>query len=529
MPFKKKFFLLIIICFFFVSSSVSIINAQTPTPADTSTQTTTTSWWDSLRSLFGLIDIIKGNPASKPIPIAAPVSENLNYNSSEFDQTTRSRSYIDQKKDKGKYFFQVINQLGYPDKEYTPTGCNPLKVSQVAYFFYKNNQKILYDLNGKPVDYDSGQMENYKSTYDPEISEFCYTDFYDRMPSTPQGEFYNEPETAAASSTQLNHTQGDLIPAKYQSEVPNDNSVQENTKKIIENNDNNEIINIKFSTPQSEIDKYGLGLDRDYDRSFIAHEKNPDSSMSDELPERTDDNLVNGGLDTSLEASASAENVAIDGRGSSSGSCKAKSSHCRGLSQYGAYGMAQTINKTTGNYFTYQEILKFYYGDIAIKNIGTASDVKVRIDKGDKDCPAGQTRAVNIQQYLLGLGEMPEYWGKKGMEALKAQVVAARTYSYVRTKAFKNPICNTSSCQVFRCTNLNTTARKNIWQAVQETAGQIIVDATHSTAFSTEYARSFCGASKKVTFPNHIIPAVDAATNMEYERTGNNGKNAFCK
>jgi len=523
----KKFLSLILISLFFFSFSFSTINAQSPTPTDTSTQTTTEpSWWDSLKSLFGLIDIIKGNPTSKPIPINTDISENMNYNSSDFDYSTRGRTSNDQKKDKGKYFFQVINQTdAYPDREYTPAGCNSLKITQVAYYFYAKNQKILYDLDGKLVDYDAAKMDTYKSDYEESKknnNDSCYTDFYDRMPSTPQGTFYGKDDTAAASSTQLNRTQGDFIPAKYQSDIPNDNSYQENTKKIIEDNDTKEISNIKWSTPQSEIDKYSLGSDRDYDRSFISHLKNPDSWQSDDLPERTDDNLVGGDIDTSLEASGSAENVAIDGRGSSSGTCNAKSSHCRGMSQYGAYGMAK-LGKT------YQEILKFYYGDIAIKTINTNSSIKVRIDKGDKDCSANQTIDVNIEKYLLGLGEMPEYWGKLGMEALKAQIVAARTYSYVRTKAFKNSICNTSNCQVFRCTNLNTTARKNIWKAVQETAGQVIVDATHSTAFSTEYARSFCGASKKVTFPNHVIPGVSASTNMEYERKGNNGKNAFCK
>ncbi len=523
---KKKFLLLILISFFFFSFSFSTINAQTPSPTNTSSQTTTqtTSWWDKLMSFFGLIDIINGNPTKKTTPINTDVSENMNYNSPNFDQTTRSRSSNDQKKDKGKYFFQVINQIGgYPDKEYTPAGCNPIKLTQVAYYFYSQKQKILYDLDGKLVDYDSAKMDTYKSSYESNKannSDSCYTDFYDRMPPTPQGTFYDKDDTAAANSTQLNNTQADFIPASNQTAIPNDNSTPENTEKIINNNDANEVTNIKFSTPQSEIDEYSLGTDRDYDRSFIAHEKNPDSWMSDALPERTDDNLVDGGLDTSM--STTGENVAIDGKGSSSGTCNAKASHCRGMSQYGAYGMAK-LGKT------YQDILKFYYGDIAIKTISTASDVKVRFDKGDKDCSAGQTRAINIEQYLLGLGEMPEYWGKSGMEALKAQIVAARTYSYVRTKAFQNSICNTSNCQVFRCTNLDTNARKYIAQAVRETAGQVIVDATHSTAFSTEYARSFCGASKKVVFPNHTIPAVDAATNMEYERAGHNGTNAFCK
>lgn len=516
---SKKFLSLILISLFFFSLSFSTINAQTPTPPPTST--TQTSWWDSILSLLGLVNTINGNPVKKSTPIDTDVSENLNYNSPEFDQTTRSRSSKDQKIDKGKYLFQVINKIGgYPDKEYQPAGCNPLKLTQVAYYFYKNNQKILYNLDGNLVDYDSAIMDAYNYNLSEQPNS-CYTDFYDRMPSTPQGAFYDKDDTAAANSTQLNYTQGDFIPAKYQSDIPKDNSTQENTEKIVNNNDSYEINNIKWSSPQSELEKYNIGTtDRDYDRSFISHLKNPDSWQSDELPERTDDNLVGGDIDTSM--STTGENVAIDGRGSSSGSCNAKSSHCRGMSQYGAYGMAKSGK-------TYQEILKFYYGDIAIKTISTSSDVKVRFDKGDKDCSAGQTRAINIEQYLLGLGEMPEYWGKLGMEALKAQIVAARTYSYVRTKAFQNSICNTSSCQVFRCTNLNTTARKNIWKAVQETAGQVIVDATHSTAFSTEYARSFCGASKKVTFPNHIIPAVDAGTNMEYERKGNNGKNAFCK
>ena len=135
---------------------------------------------------------------------------------------------------------------------------------------------------------------------------------------------------------------------------------------------------------------------------------------------------------------------------------------------------------------------------------------------------------MKFETYLTALGEMPDNWGKKGFEALKAQVVAARTYAYVRTKGLQNSICNTTNCQVFRCTNVGS--KPFLAKAVAATAGQILVDDNSDTAFSTEYARTFCGPSKTVTYKNHTIPSVNGIT-YEQKALVATGKSSttFCK
>jgi len=192
------------------------------------------------------------------------------------------------------------------------------------------------------------------------------------------------------------------------------------------------------------------------------------------------------------------------------------------MSQYGALGMSQSGSD-------YISILKFYYGDITIVKVNNLSDVKIQVNTVDSDsCPDGTS--IYLEDYLKGLAEMPDYWGKAskgGYEALKAQIVAARTYAYMKTHQFTKPICNSSRCQVFRCSNIN--AHPHISQAVEDTEGQIIVDAVSQTAFSTEYARSFCGASRSVVCTNHTNPSVDATQNYNYESKANKGNDPFCK
>ena len=72
-----------------------------------------------------------------------------------------------------------------------------------------------------------------------------------------------------------------------------------------------------------------------------------------------------------------------------------------------------------------------------------------------------------LETYLLGICEMPESWP---MEALKSQVVAARSYALAYTNNGANEICTTDSCQVY-CGE-----KTGQWKtAVQETAGKVMV------------------------------------------------------
>ncbi len=114
------------------------------------------------------------------------------------------------------------------------------------------------------------------------------------------------------------------------------------------------------------------------------------------------------------------------------------------------------------------------------KDIHTDDDLRIQV----YDCEAGETRDMALEDYILGVvaGEMPADFH---IEALKAQVLAARTYTLLRMRQMGGrgcsvhpgaDICTDSThCQAYR--DLKT-VRKNLdklKQAVQETAGQIIV------------------------------------------------------
>jgi SpoIID/LytB domain protein len=74
---------------------------------------------------------------------------------------------------------------------------------------------------------------------------------------------------------------------------------------------------------------------------------------------------------------------------------------------------------------------------------------------------------MSLETYLLGVCEMPESWP---MEALKAQVIAARSYALAYTNNGANEICTTESCQVY-CGE-----KTGQWRtAVQETAGKTMI------------------------------------------------------
>ena len=133
--------------------------------------------------------------------------------------------------------------------------------------------------------------------------------------------------------------------------------------------------------------------------------------------------------------------------------------HRVGMNQYGAYGRAKAGQ-------SYGEILTTYYKGVEIV---------------DYDCPGAIKvdghGAIDFEgNYLKGIAEMPSSWGDKGgMEALKAQAIAARTYALATTNNGQNSICATQACQVYRASKATDGAAANWHQAVEETRGKVIV------------------------------------------------------
>jgi hypothetical protein len=549
--FKKTVLVISFLTLFFTAVPIHTYAVQ-----DSSTGTTQvdpwTAFWNTILSWFG---IVQGTDEywSKPIQID-DADNNSDYNNSNADATTRALTDEDRDVGRGIYLNQLIRkQNNYDNNSYVSSGCNPITLTQMVYYFYTKNEKILYDTSGNLLDYDDSLMTQYKtdissaannitptvdesnqtsdttgdsgesntdstgdnlgsggntrgagggrSDYNKDYLYQCYYTVYKHSPSVPQGSYQGKSDAAPATSTQLNDSIRTVIPASAQGDdIPTDNTNASNAETIVKDTDKQEKTMLKSMVPNSG-QSDDLDSDREYLRDVQAHWLHPDS-WEDDLPERS-------------------ENTPVEDSGSSTGTCNAKASHCRGMSQYGAYGLALSGKN-------YQEILSFYYGGVKLKTIDTNSYIKVRIDKGDDDCAAGRTISIKFEQYLTALGEMPDSWGKKGFEALKAQVVAARTYAYVRTKGLQNSICNTSNCQVFRCTNMGS--KPFLAKAVAATAGQILVDDASDTAFSTEYARTFCGPSKAVFYKNHTIPSVNGIT-YEQKALVATGKTSttFCK
>ncbi|MEK7160079.1 MAG: SpoIID/LytB domain-containing protein [Patescibacteria group bacterium] len=120
-----------------------------------------------------------------------------------------------------------------------------------------------------------------------------------------------------------------------------------------------------------------------------------------------------------------------------------------GLNQYGAKGRAATQG--------HEDILRAYYEGISFE---TKPNINIKV-QGYGEMP--------LETYLLGIYEMPEDWP---MEALKAQVIAARSYALAYTNNGAGEICTTQSCQVYKQPH-----KTGPWvTAVQETAGKVMIN-----------------------------------------------------
>ena len=84
---------------------------------------------------------------------------------------------------------------------------------------------------------------------------------------------------------------------------------------------------------------------------------------------------------------------------------------------------------------------------------------------------------LDLESYLCGVlpAEMPPVWGSDGgMEALKAQAVAARTYALYNREARRHSkyhLCDQQHCQVYKGKDVET---RYTDQAVSETCGLIL-------------------------------------------------------
>jgi uncharacterized membrane-anchored protein YhcB (DUF1043 family) len=146
--------------------------------------------------------------------------------------------------------------------------------------------------------------------------------------------------------------------------------------------------------------------------------------------------------------------------------------HRNGMSQWGARARADAGQ-------SYTTILNAYYPGKSIRTGTVVIDGHTEnIMTNIKTTTYG---TLNFEDdYLLRLGEMPEYFP---MEALKAQAIAARTYAVNYTDNGDDTICTTQSCQV-----VGSTKKTGNWKlAVEATRGKIMTDSS-GNPFSSQYA-----------------------------------------
>jgi SpoIID/LytB domain protein len=139
--------------------------------------------------------------------------------------------------------------------------------------------------------------------------------------------------------------------------------------------------------------------------------------------------------------------------------------HRVGMNQYGAYGRAKAGQ-------SYQDILRAYYENIIIEK---RPNINIRVQGYG---------SMSLEQYLLGIYEMPESWP---LEAQKAQAVAARSYALAYTNNGANEICTTQKCQVYKGGN-----KGGNWEAaVRATEGEVAVQ--NGQAITAWYASTAGG------------------------------------
>lgn len=159
--------------------------------------------------------------------------------------------------------------------------------------------------------------------------------------------------------------------------------------------------------------------------------------------------------------------------------------HFKGMSQYGALGRAKAGQNA-------EEILKAYYG----------SGIEIKKDYSqDVSITVSGYGSYKIEEYAKRIYEMPNSWGDEGgMEALKAQAVAARSYALAYTGSGSRPICATEACQVFKAGEKG--GRWN--EAVEATRGWMMM--AQGQPFSAWYASTSGGYQVSYTYNGQATP-----------------------
>lgn len=174
--------------------------------------------------------------------------------------------------------------------------------------------------------------------------------------------------------------------------------------------------------------------------------------------------------------------------------------HFKGMSQYGAFGRAKQGQ-------SYETILKAYYG----------GGIEIRDHNPESVIVVEGYGSFSLEDYAKRIYEMPGSWGDEGgMEALKAQAIAARSYALARG----GPICATEACQVFK-----PQPKGGKWEeAVNSTRGKVIY--ANGNPFSAWYASTSGGYQLSYSANGYSTPGFwdtpsgqSGWTGQAYEKT----------
>ena len=154
--------------------------------------------------------------------------------------------------------------------------------------------------------------------------------------------------------------------------------------------------------------------------------------------------------------------------------------HFKGMSQYGALGRAKSGQG-------YEQILKAYYG----------GGIEIRDHNPEAQISVDGYGTYSLEEYAKRIYEVPNSWGDEGgMEALKAQAIAARSYALARGGS----ICATEACQVFK-----PGAKGGNWErAVNDTRGKVLY--ANGSPFSAWYASTSGGYQESYSANGYSTP-----------------------
>ena len=130
-----------------------------------------------------------------------------------------------------------------------------------------------------------------------------------------------------------------------------------------------------------------------------------------------------------------------------------------GLDQYGAWGRAKAGQD-------YDTILHAYYNFDGYQN----QDATIKVNNGNGINQGSVIWSGSLEDYVKRVYEVPDSWTDNNSAALKAQVIAIRSYVLAATNNGNDSICATQQCQVFQ-----TNDKGGNWDAAVDATAHIVM------------------------------------------------------